>query len=1327
ANHIFNNVNFSNNYGGKPAIFSSLQTIRESDPATVRCTNLTATGIELRVEEETSADTETDHATETVGYLAVDSLAFITTDEGEIIGEVGTVTMNAGMMVISSNNYYYNPVVIAKFMDQNSPDPTLVNARVLSNNSFELTIEGWDYQTNLSPAGKVAIMIVEGSLPLDIAAACLEGTDSLVLGVDIVAIDNCDNNVTINLEEAVSYDGPVKIVTRVYSSIDECGNERRLTQHVTCEGVALRTKAFLQGAGINSNNDMMRDDLRKKGLIPLEEPYTALEGFRHHGTGGREVVDPALFDIEGDNAIVDWVMIELRDKDDPSKVITTQSGLIQKDGDVVTVNGDSIMVFENVVVDDYYVSIKHRNHLTMYTLYTQTFGPTLVPFVDFTNVFTPVMGEVAGVEFGGRRAMWSGDINADDKIIFQGPQNDIFMMFMHILLDEGNGQFLTNFISQGYTQRDFNMDGKVVYQGPGNDRSPLLYYTVLEHPENGTNISNFVVQTGVESDSIIIEPEWLATDECVGNYTLNGCDFDQDGLVNEADLDKDGDGVPDSLDIKIFDISSDSDGDGISDYDETGGDGVFNLGLDSDPLNPCDPELTLMCIGIDDDGDGFFGNYPRNHELYDAKDNEACYPLLAGPNCGCQDDDGDGQIVVCRVVDGDYASRRTRKIPVSAYLELLLNGHGDVCGPCNYDEDGDGVAEPHDVDPNDPYSDSDGDGIADKVETGLDGQYDEGTDTDPLNPDTDGDGLDDGEEDVNRDGIIELGETDPLSSCSPANTTPDCDFDQDEINNLLDTDDDGDGVLDIKDVDPFDPNSDSDGDGITDILEKGISDPLDACDPVVAAGVCEGVDADGDGYFANYPVLHPQYDPADDNECVPSVATASTFYTSIRPHEDTYIEEEYKSKNHGALAHMQIEAEKSGDDDGKNALLDFDLQGVDKTKLQSVKLRLWVEDMQEAGVTLEVYKVSKDWDEGTKKYGNGKANWEYRTGWASWSKAGGDYFPTLYGSAQVTEEGFLEIELLKALVVSWIDDPSKNHGLLIKASDNSDDKVIKILSKENTQTSKQPQLVLEMAVNHCDGFAGSSNGNGTDSDGDGIFDHIEMGGDGEYNAGVDTDPNNADTDGDGLKDGEEDTNKNGTVDAGESDPRSKCDPLGIDVDCDFDGDGWINLFDWDDDNDGVSDFEDADKFNPDSDSDDDGISDGAEVGYDGQMDAGDSNPLDACSPNANSAACNGTDADFDGYYANVDPNDPKYDANDNDACIPNANNGVCDGCDVNSQGRMVICHKLLGLNDKIKFNIEIHARDWATYKAQGSTCGPCSEANGNGNSLIQNGAQSENK
>jgi len=669
------------------------------------------------------------------------------------------------------------------------------------------------------------------------------------------------------------------------------------------------------------------------------------------------------------------------------------------------------------------------------------------------------------------------------------------------------------------------------------------------------------------------------------------------------------------------------------------------------------------------------------------------------------DNDGDGKIVVCHIPGDNYANRTTEEVLIAAFL--FHKGHGDVCGPCNYDEDGDGVAEPKDIDPNDPYSDSDGDGIADKIETGQDGRYDEGIDTNPLNPDTDGDGIEDGVEDANNNGAIDLGESDPLDDCSPMNNTPNCDYDEDGTPNETDNDDDNDGVADSEDADPFDPESDTDNDGLTDIAEKGISNPLDACDPVIVAGICTGIDEDEDGYFANYPATDPLHDPEDDNECVPASNT-NAFYTSFIPSKDNYLEQAETDKNHGKLNYLEIEV---NDNDGRNAIMKFDVSNVNKALLEDVKLQLYVEVKQSNGVTLEAYKISKDWEEGTRSNWTGKSNWDYRTSSSSWIKAGGDYYPTLYGSKTVTDLGFIQIDLPKALIISWIDNPAENHGLLLKASDNSAYGLIRILSKENTQTTKRPQLVLGMSVNLCGGSAADL----ADTDGDGLYDIVEMGGDDNYDVGVDTDPYNTDTDGDGFSDGVEDANKNGLVDAGESDPKSKCDPVGIDADCDFDGDGWKNSLDWDDDNDGVKDKYDSRDYDPNSDTDDDGITDIDEKGV--------SNPLDACDPNDNQGPCIGTDADFDGFYTNVPTTDPQYDSNDSDACIPQSDNGACE-CpeNVDGQGKMTICFYY----GSTRLTYQTHARDWPYFKSTwNATCGPCSENSGDNNNNTNDNTNDE--
>ena len=103
-------------------------------------------------------------------------------------------------------------------------------------------------------------------------------------------------------------------------------------------------------------------------------------------------MDTELLTVEGPNAMVDWVFVELRDPSDIKNVVATSSALIQRDGDVVSVKGDSILHFTNTRVGNYFVSIRHRNHLGMVTLNTESFTPFSIPFVDFTFSFTPVVG-----------------------------------------------------------------------------------------------------------------------------------------------------------------------------------------------------------------------------------------------------------------------------------------------------------------------------------------------------------------------------------------------------------------------------------------------------------------------------------------------------------------------------------------------------------------------------------------------------------------------------------------------------------------------------------------------------------------------------------------------------------------------------------------------------------------------------------------------------------------------------------------------------------------------------------------------------------------------
>jgi len=224
--------------------------------------------------------------------------------------------------------------------------------------------------------------------------------------------------------------------------------------------------------------------------------------------------------------------------------------------------------------------------------------------------------------------------------------------------------------------------------------------------------------------------------ECTG-------DADGDGICDEYEgkgsgLDTDGDGTPDYLD-------TDSDGDGIPDEVEKGWGGENAPPTDSDQDGTPDFQdedsdnngLPDADEGQDDpDGDGV-GNYAD-------MDNDGDFindvvEMGEDPQ-NPVDSDGDGT--------PDY-------LDVDSDNDLIRDGHEG-----QEDTDGDGIPDYLDTD-------ADGDGILDIVEAG-----DTDLDTAPQDSDDDGhpdfqdldsdnDGLADGDEDLNADGYVDAGETNP--------------------------------------------------------------------------------------------------------------------------------------------------------------------------------------------------------------------------------------------------------------------------------------------------------------------------------------------------------------------------------------------------------------------------------------------------------------------------------------------------------------------------------------------------------------------------------------
>ncbi len=214
----------------------------------------------------------------------------------------------------------------------------------------------------------------------------------------------------------------------------------------------------------------MNDLLRFKGLIPIIGPYTTL-GYVHVGGGG-EMIGVGVLAVTGANAIIDWVFIELRDKINSSLILATRCALIQADGDIVDMNGTSAVTFPNLVTDDYYIVIRHRNHLEVRSLSPVPLSQITATSYNFTTGLTQAFGaNPMPLLNTGVYGMFGGNANGNTAVRATGPPtiND----YTNILNVLGTPTSIQNNV---YNSQDLNMDGILRVTGPPtlNDYTRLL-------------------------------------------------------------------------------------------------------------------------------------------------------------------------------------------------------------------------------------------------------------------------------------------------------------------------------------------------------------------------------------------------------------------------------------------------------------------------------------------------------------------------------------------------------------------------------------------------------------------------------------------------------------------------------------------------------------------------------------------------------------------------------------------------------------------------------------------------------------------------------------
>ena len=730
--------------------------------------------------------------------------------------------------------------------------------------------------------------------------------------------------------------------------------------------------------------------------------------------------------------------------------------------------------------------------------------------------------------------------------------------------------------------------------------------------DNDGIVDGFEVQISgndIDNDGIddIFDADIGGDDPDGDGITYQIIDTDNDGIADFLDIDSDGDRIPDAL--EAFVGFQDLDNDGIWDrYDQS-----YTLGSDIDNDGIDDLYDADQTNGLDADNDGINDlliilndhnkNFRPDHLDIDS-DSDGIHDSIEANITGF-DHDNDG---IDDAFDSDLSN------------ELDVNNDGIIDTFIFIDTDADGIIDMNDLDSDNDgdtdtseanVQDDDKDGIADIGTPVMTDVIDTDADSilDYLDLDSDNDGVFDIQNnansafDLNNDGQVDLTEDidgDGIDDSIDGNTQvlghgSNADSDGDSVIDVIDKDDDNDGIADVterrfennvNDIENIDGNQitnarrmssidtrqamdsdndgiinekdrDSDNDGISDLIENGrpnlsgLDHDKDGIDDVFDADFTGGVDNDQDGVDDIFIVKDTDQDSAPD-------------YLDLDSDNDKISD----NIEQLTVPPSGVDTNGNGIDDAFdpafNSNQDDNLDGIDDTLVVLSNPDgdniLNFQDTDSDGDGIEdINEQARDFD------GDGAPN----------------YLDLDSDNDKISDaiEGLNDFDLDGASNFLDLDSDGDNisdeyEGNIDFDADGSPDFLD--LDSDNDSISDARET-----INDFDGD-GASNYKDLDSDNDGISDEIE--GDTDFDSDGASNFLDLDSDDDGISDAVE----------GESDFDVDGDPNFLDLDSDGDGlsdieegeidsdnDGTPNFLDLDSDNDGIADKDENGDFNSD--------------------------------------------------------------------------------------------------------------------------------------------------
>ena len=202
--------------------------------------------------------------------------------------------------------------------------------------------------------------------------------------------------------------------------------------------VSFNIKVYLEGPFYGTE---MTTALNSEGLIPLTQPYN-VSPWNYPGTEQVSLIPNA--------DVVDWLLIELRETTGdastatPDKMIHRQAAFLKKGGEVVALDGTSLITYSGSITSNLYLIIWHRNHLAMMSSGALTNIGGIYSW-DFTGQLSKAYLDGQKEIGTGQYGMIGGDCDANDTV----------QMADHEPMWEDNAG------RQSYSAIDLNLDSQI--------------------------------------------------------------------------------------------------------------------------------------------------------------------------------------------------------------------------------------------------------------------------------------------------------------------------------------------------------------------------------------------------------------------------------------------------------------------------------------------------------------------------------------------------------------------------------------------------------------------------------------------------------------------------------------------------------------------------------------------------------------------------------------------------------------------------------------------------------------------------------------------------